>query len=160
MKVSPWTELRTARQSNEGAFGIADDIEDLEAREPPPHVVVGLVPVLLEVDERSGDPDDLILQRQAVEPGAQPGRNVALGELACDPLHHPVVEGAAEAVSQRLAIAARYQAPRCGVHQEVEQRVVGRRHTLRRRLACLGRLLSFVARRVACASRSRGRLTP
>ena len=54
---------------DKGALSVTDDAENLQSCEPSPHVVVGLMPVLLKVDECRRDPDYLVLQRQAVQAG-------------------------------------------------------------------------------------------
>lgn len=54
---------------NENTLGVFGDAQGLDAGESAAHVVVGLVPVLLEIDERTGDPDEFLLGRFAVRSG-------------------------------------------------------------------------------------------
>ena len=101
---------------HEDEVGGADEVQGLAAREPPPRVVVRVVAVLLQVDEGRGGADEPVLERQAFEARAQPGRRIALGELAGDAPHG----GGVEAGGGRRTAS--------GVDEEMEHGVVGGRH--------------------------------
>ena len=58
---------------DESALGSADDVQRLDARDLPPHVVVRVAAVLLQVNKGRADTDDLVLERQSVKARTQLG---------------------------------------------------------------------------------------
>lgn len=79
---------------SERASGVADDAERFDTGETAAEVVVGLVTVLLEVDECARDADEFILERLSVQTGVEPRGDRAGGELLGHGPHCAVVEGA------------------------------------------------------------------
>ena len=111
-----------------GTLGIADDVEHFKPRKRPSHIVVSLVPVLLQINESGRYPDDLVLQWQAVQTRTKSRGDATACELARHCLHNTVIEGSAKAVAECAAVVSRHETPGGGIDQQVKQRMVGRRH--------------------------------
>lgn len=109
----------------ECALSIVNDAQHLDASESPVHVIIGLVPLLLEIDERTCSPGEFILGRLTVQSGNQLGGHAAFGELLGDGSHRPVIESAREAIAEGYTIRASHQSARSVVNQEVKERIVG-----------------------------------
>ena len=112
----------------ECTLGIVNHICYLGPGELAPHVVIGLVAMLLKINERCSDAYDFILERESIESGLKFGRDILIRKLNRHSLHRPMVEGPAQAVSQGVSINATDQPSRSIADQQVEECVVGSRY--------------------------------